>query len=247
MVRTSKIIRDKISLNSFLVLYVFTIVAQLANIAYESHINHSDFISQLLPSLTFLTLLTTPALLIGFLLGREIGIGPYVNQQTVGIADVKSGVLFAIVSGILLGSFLLVLRGVLQPYLPDELPQYGFRGVIGGVLVSMGAAIGEEVWFRFGLMTLALWLTKKLFKLNSLSNKHAFIVIAVIGFLFGLAHLPQLASFNADTQFAVWATILGNVAVSILYGWCFWRFGLVSAIVAHFSVDIVLHALPALF
>jgi hypothetical protein len=96
-------------------------------------------------------------------------------------------------------------------------------------------------------MTLVLWLTKKIFKLSSLTNRHAFIVIVTIGFLFGLAHLPQLASFNADTQFAVWATIFGNVAVSILYGWCFWRFGLVSAIVAHFSVDIVLHALPAFF
>ncbi|MFT6268642.1 MAG: hypothetical protein ACJAVV_001457 [Alphaproteobacteria bacterium] len=239
---------NKLSLtNSFVVLYVLTIVAQLANIAYESHINQSDFISQLLPSLVFLTVLTTPALLIGLLLGREIGIGPFYNQNPISNSELKNAVLFALISGVLLGLFLLMLRWALLPYLPDGIPQFGFRGVMGGILVSLGASIGEEIWFRFGLMTLALWLTKKIFKLNSLDDKHAFIVIVVVGLLFGLAHLPQLASFNADTPFAVWATILGNVAVSILYGWCFWRFGLVCAIVAHFSVDIVLHGLPAFF
>jgi membrane protease YdiL (CAAX protease family) len=36
------------------------------------------------------------------------------------------------------------------------------------------------------------------------------------------------------------------VSVGVLYGWCYWRRGLLAAMVAHFSADIVLHALPAL-
>ena len=103
-------------------------------------------------------------------------------------------------------------------------------------MVSISAAVGEEVWFRFGLMTLALWAAQKFVNNRSLTIKHVLPIIVGIGVLFGLAHLPQLASFGADTQFAVWATILGNISVSILFGWCFWRYGLVYAILAHFSL-----------
>jgi hypothetical protein len=146
-----------------------------------------------------------------------------------------------------LGLLLLGLREALLSYLPENIPEFGFRGFLGGVLVSIGGAVGEEIWFRFGLMTLMLWLVKKALKLNHLSNKVVLTVILLSGTLFGLAHLPQLASFDSATQFAVWATILGNLLASVLYGWCFWRYGLLYAIVAHFSLDVVLHAIPALF
>lgn len=229
-------------------LYLLTIISQLANIAYEAYVNQNPILPLLLPSILFLSVLTVPALLIGFGLGRDLGLVPFDEQNAITQPSTPTNpMLFSVVSGVLLGALLLVLRWLLLPYLPDEIPAYGFRGFIGGVLVSFGAAVGEEVWFRFGLMTLVLWLTKKWFKLEQLSNQHALIVIILISVLFGLAHLPQLASFNADTQFAVWATILGNVAVGTLYGWCFWRFGLFYAILSHFVLDIVLHALPALF
>jgi len=229
---------NSISIGSVFWLYLLTIVSQLANIVYEAYINQSAIVPLLLPSLLFLTLLTVPALIIGFRLGPEIRLK---HPET------KNAFIFTLVSSVSLGVLLLLLRWALLPYLPESIPEYGFRGFIGGTLVSIGAAVGEEVWFRFGLMTLVLWLVKKTFKLDLISNRFALSVIVVIAFLFGLAHLPQLSAVGADTMFAVWATILGNIAVGVLYGWCFWRYGLFYAIIAHFSLDIVLHALPALF
>ena len=229
----------------FLGLFIATIIAQLANIYYQSIQDQSDFVSKLLPSLVFLSVLTIPSIVIGLRLGESAGVSLYKSYD--GQASwFKSPILFPLISGITLGVLLLVVRYFSAPYLPDEVPEYGFRGVTGGLLVSIGAAIGEEVWFRFGLMTLVLWGMKRIFKFSELTDQLVWIVIIVVGVAFGAAHIPQLISYGGGTSFALWGTMLGNVAVSMLYGWCFWKYGLISAIIAHFILDIVLHVLPAM-
>lgn len=221
-----------------------TVITQLA---YPIHIaleKSYDLSSVILSSIAFLLVLTLPSLWVGFKLGRYIGIG-FVNSHDKSVPSLTKGLAFAFWTGILLGTFLLLLRWALEPYLPSEIPEYGFRGALGGFLVTIGAAVAEEVWFRFGLMTLLLVGAKKLSATNQLSNLTVIVVIVLVGLPFGLAHLPQLMSFDAGTPFAIYATVLGNVVVSILYGWCYWRYGLLSAIGAHFSVNLVLHVLSA--
>ncbi len=229
----------------FIGLLVATVIAQLANVYYQSIQEQSDFGNLLLPSLTFLAIITIPSLVIGLQLGESVNVSLYrpVEDQS---SWVKSPVLFPIISGISLGIVLLVVRYFSSPFLPEEVPEYGFRGVIGGILVSIGAAVGEEVWFRFGLMTLVLWSIKRLFKIKELTDSLVWTVIIVVGIAFGAAHFPQLISYGGGTSFALWGTMLGNIAVSMLYGWCFWKYGLISAIIAHFILDIVLHVLPAM-
>lgn len=239
---------QKLSLLKHLViLFLLTVVAQLANIAYESFQNADPFIPKIVPSLLFLSFLTLPSLVVGLTLGRDLGLGFFNNSKSGQIQTLKHMLLVSIIAGIILGLLLLGMRAALLSYLPENIPQFGFRGFLGGMLVSLGGAVGEEIWFRFGLMTLMLWSVKKVLKLNHLSDKIVLSMILLSGVLFGMAHLPQLASFDSATQFAVWATILGNLLASVLYGWCFWRYGLLYAIIAHFSLDMVLHAFPALF
>jgi len=67
-----------------------------------------------------------------------------------------------------------------------------------------------------------------------------------LGRQIGLVHLPQLMSYGAGSPFAIWATIIGNSLVGTMYGWCYWRRSFIAAVIAHFSVDLVIHALPAL-
>jgi membrane protease YdiL (CAAX protease family) len=71
-------------------------------------------------------------------------------------------------------------------------------------------------------------------------------VIGITSVAFGLAHLPQLTSYGAASPFAIAGTIFGNSVVGVLYGWCYWQRSLVAAMIAHFSVDVTLHVLPAL-
>lgn len=236
-----------ILLRHLFVLFFITVVAQLANIAYESFQNAAPFTPKIVPSLLFLSVLTLPSLVVGLTLGRDLGLGLLNNTKSGQIQPLKQRLLVSIMAGIILGLLLFGLREALLSFLPENIPEFGFRGFLGGMLVSLGGAVGEEIWFRFGLMTLMLWSVKKVLKLNHLSDKVVLTTILLSGVLFGMAHLPQLASFDSATQFAVWATILGNLLASVLYGWCFWRYGLLYAIIAHFSLDMMLHAFPALF
>lgn len=229
-----------------LLLLLATLAAQLAYPTYLALAKGYEMTGMLINSIIFLLVLTLPSLWVGFKLGRTLGIG-LINSHQKSVPSLAKGLVFAGCTAVLLGALLLFLRWLLQPHLPAELPEYGFRGPIGGLLVSIGAAVGEEIWFRFGLMTLVLFVAQKISRNGMLSNPMVYGIIVLIGLLFGLAHLPQLLSYNAGTTFAIFATIGGNVAVSILYGWCFWRFGLLSAICAHFALDIVLHVFPAFF
>jgi membrane protease YdiL (CAAX protease family) len=148
--------------------------------------------------------------------------------------------------GLVIGALLWGLRILLAPYLPAELPELGHRGVLGGLFVSVSAAIGEEVWLRLGVMTLLAWLIKRAVGHAELRPAVAWTAIGLAAFLFGLIHLPQLAAAGAASQAAVAATILGNMLVATAFGWLYWKRSLIAAIVAHFAVDVVLHVIPAL-
>jgi membrane protease YdiL (CAAX protease family) len=150
------------------------------------------------------------------------------------------------VLGLILGGLLLLVRLISEPYLPPELPAFGHRGAIGGLSVSVGAAVAEEVWFRLGLMTLMVWCVARSLGHREARPIVAWPIIVLTSVAFGMAHLPQLMSYGAGAPFAIGGTIVGNSVVGILYGWLYWRRSLIAAMVAHFSVDVVLHVLPAL-
>ena len=57
--------------------------------------------------------------------------------------------------------------------------------------------------------------------------------------------LPQLVASGAGSPFATGGTVLGNIAVGTLYGWCYWKRSLIAAMAAHFAVDFMIHVLPA--
>jgi hypothetical protein len=226
----------------FTVLFLLTMAAQSCQLLYQYLSSQGSASFNVFATVLFLSGLTIPAILLGLKLGKPLNLG--VLNDTARLSD---GLKFAMVGAVLLASSLLALRWLLTPYLPAELPEYGFRGPLGGLLVSFGAAVGEEIWFRLGLMTLLLYLCSKTLATAPLSNKVAVSVIVLVAFGFGVAHLPYLNASGAADSAAIWATIIGNMGVSGLYGWCYWRYGLLSAIFAHFTVDIVLHMLPAFF
>lgn len=238
----SSLVNKQYNISTMLILFALTFSAQIAYPIYQALGQNTSIMSLLLPSFIFISLLTIPSLWLGSKLGAKLGLGLINKDQ-----HLYSGISFVLITSVLLGVFLLFLREQLQAYLPEQLPAYGFRGAIGGLLVSIGAALGEEVWFRFGLMTLLFYGYTRVSKQSQISSIAAFTLIALVATTFGLAHLPSLASYDAATSFAMSSTILGNVAVGMLYGWCFWRYGLIMAILAHLTVDIVLHVIPALF
>ncbi|MCB1104411.1 MAG: CPBP family intramembrane metalloprotease [Opitutaceae bacterium] len=245
----SQLRRPRIGL-PFALLFGLTIAAQLVSLALGRINTELSFASMILPSVLALSVITLPTIWIGLKVGPKVGLGaPRLNALLTGepgsLKRLAEAVILAAVLGGALAGLLLVVRQVSMPYLPPEIPAYGHRGVIGGLAVSFGAAVAEEVWFRLGLVTFLVWGITRLRNKTTPSAAIVWTVIVVCAVVFGAAHLPQLIAYGAGSSFAIGGTVLGNTAVGILYGWCYWKRGLLAAMAAHFSVDFVLHVLPA--
>jgi len=230
------------------VLTVATVVAQLAGLASGEE---QPTASVLVTSAAAIALVTLPLAGLGLWLGQGIGLGaPLLTGLLLGRRGCGQQLLqdarLAIPLGLGVGTVLLTLRILATPLMPPELPAPGHRGILGGLAVSIGAAVGEEVWLRLGVMGILAWLLLRASRLSKLEPRVARTAILLAAVLFGLMHLPQLAAAGAATPAGVSGTIIGNTVVGSLCGWLYWRRSLIAAMLAHFSVDFVLHVLPAL-
>jgi uncharacterized membrane protein len=93
-------------------------------------------------------------------------------------------------------------------------------------------AVVEEILARWGLMNLTVF-----FMLIFLSKTSNFIMITSIifsGALFAIGQLPAyIAAGCISSRRFVYSIILLSLWQSLLFGFLFWHYGLISAIVAH--------------
>jgi len=236
------------TLRPLIALVCLTLVTQLGSLAYTFD---GSFLSVLGPSALVLCAVTIPLAASGLFLGQKIGLGaPLVTDllnRTPGSGrKLLSDALLSVSLGLGLGFLLLLLRFAAQPYLPPELPELGHRGVLGGLLVSISAAVGEEVWLRLGVLTILAWILMRLLGRHKVSPVVGWSAIVVSALAFAAMHLPQLASYGAANSVGIAATMMGNTLVGVLFGFLYWRRSLIAAMLAHFAVDLALHVLPAL-
>jgi len=117
-----------------------------------------------------------------------------------------------------------------------------------GFLASFYGGIAEEILLRLLVMSFFVWLGRFFSKTpegkpTNLVFWSANILAAV---LFGLGHLPALSLSVPITPLVITRTVLLNGLIGIACGWLYWKRGLESAMIAHFSADMVLHVLLAL-
>jgi len=117
-----------------------------------------------------------------------------------------------------------------------------------GFLASFYGGIAEEIQLRLFVMSLLAWLGSFINKTSEGRPTRAVFWIANIlaAVLFGLGHLPTMSLLVPLTALVITRTILLNGLIGVVCGWLYWKRGLESAMVAHFSADIVLHVLLAL-
>jgi membrane protease YdiL (CAAX protease family) len=119
-----------------------------------------------------------------------------------------------------------------------------------GFFASFYGGISEELLLRLFFMTFIIWIFSKFKKshVNILNNNliiwSAIIITAIV---FGLGHLPITESVTVLTPLVIIRAIMLNSIGGIIFGWLYWKKGLESAIIAHFSADIVLHTIFPIF
>jgi len=112
-------------------------------------------------------------------------------------------------------------------------------------LASFEGGLAEEVLLRLFIMTLLVWITFKIKKTKEGKPTAIGIWIAIIlsAILFGLGHLPITSTVTAITPVVVIRAIVLNGIGGIIFGWLYWKKGLESAMIAHFTADIGLHVI----
>jgi membrane protease YdiL (CAAX protease family) len=108
------------------------------------------------------------------------------------------------------------------------------------LLAAFYGGITEEILMRLFLMTLFIWIGMKLAKRTKPTNFVIVISILISAIIFGLGHLPITASLTQITPLIITRAIILNGIGGVVFGWLFWKKGLESAMIAHFTTDIFL-------
>lgn len=102
-------------------------------------------------------------------------------------------------------------------------------GIWGRLLYG---GIAEEVFTRWGLMTLLVWLGTLL--AGSSSPAVVWVAIVISGILFGLGHAPSYLAAGCQKSPTFFAAMISlNLWASLIFGWLYWQYGLLAAMMAH--------------
>lgn len=108
-------------------------------------------------------------------------------------------------------------------------------GLSGRVLYG---GIVEEVLTRWGLQSVFIWLIMAI--TGVISPLTIWCSIIITGIFFGLGHLPSYVGAGCKrTPLFVAFEISLNLLASLVFGWLFWNYGLVSAMIAHTLFHVV--------
>lgn len=203
--------------------------------------------SSLLGAIMVQATLFTVAALAGTLTGPAGKLGaPVLDAWFEGKRVDLRPVAWSAVAGGILG--LAATAFVLVRYAPSEAAAAGQDVALpgwAGVALALYGGFGEEVLYRFGMMSVLVWAIANLRRLvhswnvapsESLPAWGGIIIGALI---FGLIHTGY-GPGSAVEQVGL------RVGTGIFFGWLYWRRGIESAIAAHLVYDLVfIHAVIA--
>ena len=200
-------------------------------------------------------LLVALAAFVGLLAARSIGLGlPVLQSALAGQPYIDQFLTFLPVSlllGLVGGAGIVALEHyVFQPRLPAELNQLSARiSFWKRVTACFYGGIVEEILLRLFVMGGFTWLIGLVWK--SASGGPAlgafWLANVLAAILFGLGHLPTTARVTRLTPLVVARALILNGIAGLMFGYLFITYGLEAAILAHFTMDIMLHLVhPAL-
>ena len=264
-------LKDLINWKVYFILLIAVTLASIALLPYALALQTAGTASAAPPP-TFSQMLVTQIvqgvplfavlIFLGMILMKRIGLGaPVLDAVTKGERESASGtlrrvLLISIVLGVVASLVMTGLDIALRPLLVQELGDKASVFVTPaakpaawkGFLASFYGGIAEEIQLRLFFMSLLAWLGSFISRTSEGKPTKAIFWIANIlaAVLFGVGHLQTVALFVPLTALVTFRTLLLNGVGGVIFGWLYQTRGLESAMIAHFSADIVLHVLFAL-
>jgi membrane protease YdiL (CAAX protease family) len=238
----------------FFILLIASAITSLMVLPYALTLSSSNItitplllVAQMIQSIVLYSI----AIFLGLLLVKRVGFkmpildgslkGKEVKNYLKSILGISIGL--GVLAGILIILFSLPFGSLSSSFLQAEVTVSIWKSF----LASFYGGIAEEILLRLCLMTLLVWITFKIKKAKNGSPTTIGIWAAIIvsSILFGLGHLPVTSAITAITPIVIIRAIVLNGIGGLIFGWLYWKKGLESAMISHFSADIVLHvALP---
>lgn len=253
-----------------LILWVASLAGVVAIIPYSLSLQAPALanLNSALPSMPVIVLLSlvqngvllAVAVLAGLYLAGRIGLGTPILEAKLAGESVAARLQGLIVPSVILGvaSSLLILALDAFVFAPALRLQFGdaAQRLLGpgatppawqGLLASFYGGIDEEVLLRLFLFSLVAFLGK--FVSRTAEGRPTLLVLwaanVIAAILFGLGHLPATATLLPLTSLVVLRAVVLNGAAGLAFGYLYFTRGLESAMLSHFSADIVLHVLSA--
>ncbi|MCL2270472.1 MAG: CPBP family intramembrane metalloprotease [Treponema sp.] len=183
----------------------------------------------------------------GLFFSKRIGMGlPIVQGILEGknrAKEIKSILAPSISLGVLSGIAIVVINIPFTQLLPDLNMLDVSAPAWKALLASFYGGIAEEILLRLFLVSLFVWITFIIRKGKDGGPAVVGIWLSIVlaAVFFGLGHLPATAQITPLTGLVVVRAVVLNGIAGVVFGWLYWKKGLESAIIAHFSADIVLH------
>ncbi len=185
------------------------------------------------------------AIFFGLKLAKKTGFGMEVWEGAKPISWLRSVAKISVGLGVLAGILIILLSVLFGSMSVDFLRAEVEVARWKSILASFYGGIGEEVLFRLFVMNLLVWIMMKIKKEKEgkASAVSVWVGNVLTSVLFGLGHLGITGSMTTITGPVVLRAILLNGVGGTIFGWLYWKKGLESAMIAHFSADIVIHVI----
>lgn len=176
------------------------------------------------------TVLAAGAAALGAATGPQVGLARLSTEALV----TPGGFLLALTATIAastaaLGAYYAVFRPRLDPQTLNA--SEGLRQQAGLATRVLYGGVVEEVLMRWGALSLLTWLLALAFGAGPASFWTANVLA---GLLFAAGHWPAYLAAGCRPTPAFFATsIILNTVLALLYGWLFWQYGLLAAILGH--------------
>jgi len=108
------------------------------------------------------------------------------------------------------------------------------------LLAAVYGGIAEELIMRLGLFSLFAWAIQAMQGGETLSVASLWSVNIVISLLFVAGHLPAMAAVAPLTMQNGVRVLILNFPLSLLFGYCYYAFGLEAAMLTHMAASMTL-------
>ena len=177
------------------------------------------------------------ATFLGLVLSKKVGFSLPILEGEDKIESFKAILAPSILWGLLAGALITLLA---LPFgsVSMELMQAEIVVPIWARFIALFyGAIAEEVLMRLFAMSLLAWV---FIKIKLPKNVSIWVAIIISAVLFGLGHLPVTSELTAITVSVVARAVLLNGVGALVFSLLYWKKGLESAMISHFSAGLVL-------